>query len=58
MIADPVPLDGLGPEARALAPLLRVCRDERLCDGGGWRGMALDEEVRELAAAALVAGAG
>ncbi|MFJ8092026.1 HEAT repeat domain-containing protein [Streptomyces griseofuscus] len=52
-------LTDLGPEARALAPLLRACRDrdERLCDGGGWRGMALDEEARQRAAAALSAGA-
>ncbi|MFJ3646423.1 HEAT repeat domain-containing protein [Streptomyces murinus] len=52
-------LTDLGPEARSLAPLLRACRDrdERLCDGGGWRGMALDEEARRRAAAALSAGA-
>ncbi|MGM9335970.1 hypothetical protein [Streptomyces murinus] len=52
-------LTDLGPEAQALAPLLRAYRDrdERLCDGGGWRGMALDEEARRLAAAALSAGA-
>ncbi|OIJ84586.1 HEAT repeat domain-containing protein [Streptomyces monashensis] len=47
----------MGPEARTLAPLLHACldRDERISDGGGWRGMALDEEVRELASAVLAA---
>ncbi|WP_189950548.1 HEAT repeat domain-containing protein [Streptomyces alanosinicus] len=42
-------------EARALAPLLHACldRDERISDSGGWRGMALDEEVRELASTML-----
>ncbi|MEV7388406.1 HEAT repeat domain-containing protein [Streptomyces sp. NPDC091215] len=45
----------MGPAARALAPLLHACRDRdaRITDSGGWRGMALDDEARELAAAAL-----
>ncbi len=47
-------LTDLEPEVRSLAPLLRAYRDraERLCDGGGPPGMALDEEVRRLAATA------
>ncbi|MCX4765789.1 hypothetical protein OG562_33400 [Streptomyces sp. NBC_01275] len=47
----------LRPEAREFAPLLRACldRDERVVDGGGWRGMALDDEVQHLAATALAA---
>lgn len=45
----------MGPAARALAPLLHACldRDARITYIGGWRGMALDDEVRELAVAAL-----
>ncbi|MFE7840199.1 HEAT repeat domain-containing protein [Streptomyces sp. NPDC057474] len=47
----------MGPEAGALAPLLHACldRDERISDGAGWRGVALDDEVQELAVAALAA---
>ncbi|MFI6641033.1 hypothetical protein [Streptomyces sp. NPDC050504] len=50
----------LGEDARPLAPLLRACAeaDVRLTGGGGWRGIAEDEEARRLAAAALAALAG
>lgn len=45
----------MGPGARELAPLLRRCldRDERVTRGGGWRGIALDDDVRLLASTAL-----
>lgn len=45
----------MGPVALELAPLLRACldRDERVADGGGWRGITLDDEVRRLASTAL-----
>jgi hypothetical protein len=44
----------MGPAARKLAPLLQECldRNERVT-GGGWRGIALDDEVQRLASAAL-----
>jgi hypothetical protein len=47
----------MGPAARALAPLLHACldRDERITDGGGWRGIALDDEAQHLALTALAA---
>jgi hypothetical protein len=47
----------MGPAVRALAPLLHACldRDERITDGGGWRAMALDDEVQQLALLALAA---
>ncbi|WP_127353964.1 hypothetical protein [Actinacidiphila soli] len=51
-------LADMGPAARPLAPLLRACldRDERLINGGGWRGIAQDEEAQQLLTRALPAG--
>ncbi|MEV5571749.1 HEAT repeat domain-containing protein [Spirillospora sp. NPDC052269] len=50
-------LADMGPAARPLAPLLHACldRDERITDSGGWRGMAMDDEIQELALTALAA---
>jgi hypothetical protein len=47
----------MGPAARALAPLLHAFldRDERINDGGGWRGMALDDEAQQVALTFLAA---
>jgi hypothetical protein len=47
----------MGPAARALAPLLHACldRDERITNGDGWRGIALDDEAQQLAMTTLAA---
>ncbi|HEX4811553.1 MAG TPA: hypothetical protein VFV66_02225 [Nonomuraea sp.] len=45
----------MGPAARKLAPLLQACldRNERITNDGGWRAIALDDEVQQLASTAL-----
>ncbi|MFE2911991.1 HEAT repeat domain-containing protein [Kitasatospora indigofera] len=53
-------IEAAGPAARTLVPLLRACldQDERIVGEGGWRGIAQDDEVQRLAAAALGGAAG
>lgn len=45
----------MGPAACELASLVQECldRDERVTDGGGWRAIALDDEVQQLASTAM-----